>query len=500
MARTGQQFIDGLRDGREVWLNGRRVKDVTEEPALRPAIDAVANLYDLQHDPALKDTLTVESAEVGCRIGRTYQLPRTSDDLVKRRQTITAWMERSAGFLGRSPDFMNTMIAAMRAKSSFFAQQSIERQEALESYYKHAATSDVFLTHSLHEPQLDRTKRRSEQPDPDMPLHVVEETSRGLIVSGAKLVATASPFADDILLWPTVPNFGPGDEPYALACCIPVSSPGIKLVCRPSFIRSGTDQDFPLSSRFDEMDAAVFFDRVLVPWDRVFLHGDTNLIREMYAKTRIRELTAHQTAVRLLVKLEFIYALMVRLSEVVGREKSSTTNVSLGDAVTSIEIIRSCIVASEALATVDPENGVLYPDFASLMVSRIMGPRIYPEFLNKIRVIGSSALMQIPSTSRDFAGPIATFLNKYTRSMNASAQDRAALLRYAWDVCGGDFGSRHGLYELFYGGDPDRNLERLQQEYPHKQRQLASFDAFLASMQPKIQAGVPPKIVSKAGA
>ena len=478
-ARTGSAYIQSLKDGREVWLDGRRIPDVTCEPSLRPVIQATAALYDLQHDPKYRDLLTVEDQDLGERIGRTYQMPRSSADLVARRQAITLWMEQSGGFLGRSPDFLNTMLAAMRAKSGFFAQQSKDRQAAVESYYAHAARTDLFLTHSLHDPQLDRSKRRSQQPDPELALHVVEETEEGLIISGGKMVATAAAYANDILLWPAVPNFGPGDEPYALACCIPVATKGVRVICRPSFAHPNAARDYPLSSHFDEMDAAVIFERALVPWDRVFLHGDNRLIVEMYPKTRIRELTAHQTNTRLLVKLEFLYAMLVRLAEAVGRQGSAMTNVMLGEAATHVEIIRSSVLASEYQAAIDPQNGVLYPDFSSLMVGRIMGPQVYPEFMQKIRRIGSSALMQVPASADDFDTDLKSDLERYYQAANLSARGRTMLLRYAWDASSTDLASRHSLYEMFYAGDPEMNLDRMHREYPHQSDLLARFDRFL---------------------
>ncbi|HEY5210926.1 MAG TPA: 4-hydroxyphenylacetate 3-hydroxylase N-terminal domain-containing protein [Stellaceae bacterium] len=490
-ARNGKSYIEGLRDGREVWLNGKKVRDVTEEPQLRPVIDATARLYDLQHDPEYRDILTVESPELGERIGRTYQAPKTLSDLVMRRRTTTLWMEQSCGFLGRAPDFLNTMITAMKEKSSFFAQQSAERQAAMDSYYAHAASRDLFLTHALHDPQTDRSKRRSQQPDPGICLHVVEENRRGIVVSGAKVVATGAAYADEILLWPAVPNFGPGDEPYALACVIPINAPGLKILCRPSFTHVGRTDDYPLSSRFDEMDSVIVFDRVLVPWDRVFLHGDRELITKLYAGCRIRELTAHQTNTRLQVKLEFLYALLVRMAESIGVEKNLLVGISLGEAASYIEIIRACVLASEYQAEVDPDNGVLYPDFSSLVLGRLMGPRLYPEFIHKIRRLGSSGLMQVPHSLADLDSPLGPELERYYRGAQLSAREKILLARCAWDICGSDFGSRHSLYELFYGGDPDQNFERMQREYPRKAEHLKKFDRFFNALLRETQAPTP---------
>lgn len=501
-ARNGKTYIEGLRDGREVWLHGRKVRDVTEEESLRPVIDATAKLYDLQYDPKFRDVLTFESAELGERIGRTFQAPRVGEDLVLRRKAITLWMEQSCGFLGRAPDFLNTMITAMKHKSSFFAQQSPDRQAAMDGYYKHAASKDLFLTHALHDPQVDRGKRRSEQSDPGLALHVVEETKQGLIVNGAKVIATAAAYADDILLWPAIPNFGPGDEPYALACAMPIASPGLKVICRPSFTHLGRRDDHPFSSQYDEMNSVIVFNRVLVPWDRVFLHGDSSLITKMYSGTRIRELTAHETNTRLQVKVEFIYALLVRMAEAIGVDKSLLVGISLGEAALYIEIIRSCILASEYQASVDPENGVLYPEFTSLIIGRLMGPRLYPEFIHKLRRLGSSGLMQVPSSMADLDAALGPDLARYYRGAHISAREKIALARCAWDICGSEFGSRHSLYELFYGGDPDQNFDRNSREYPRKQEHLEKFDRFFRTLveEGAVAAAIKPELAHAAAA
>src|SRR5687768_10177685 len=102
-ARDGNAYREGLRDGRNVWLEGRKIRDVTEEPLLRPVIDATAQLYDLQHDPKTRDILTIDSPDLGERIGRTYHAPRTREHLSARGVGIRLWMEQSCGFLGRSP-------------------------------------------------------------------------------------------------------------------------------------------------------------------------------------------------------------------------------------------------------------------------------------------------------------------------------------------------------------------------------------------------------------
>src|SRR5262245_28739498 len=284
--RTGTEFIQGLRDNREVWLGNERINDVTAHPAFRASIESLAYLYDMQHDPELRSQLTYTSPTTGAPVGLSFLIPRSHEDIVRRRQMIKLWADATCGMMGRSGDFLNSMITAWAAKKDYFAQQSPECAERVWRYYEHCRENDLFLTHALIDPQVDRSKNRAEQDDPYLCLGIVKETSTGLFVRGGKMLATSAPFADDIYVWPFPPILTEAEAPYAVTFSIPVATPGVKVICREPFTRPEQYTDHPLSSRFDETDAVVVFDDVLVPWDRVFLHGNVRLVAGAYAQTK----------------------------------------------------------------------------------------------------------------------------------------------------------------------------------------------------------------------
>ena len=245
--RTGAQFIEGLRDNREVWLGSERVKDVTTHPAFRAPIESLAQLYDMQHDPALQPLLTYSSPTSGDPVGLSFLIPRTHEDLARRRQMIKIWADATCGMMGRSGDFLNSMITAWAAKKDYFAQQSPENGERVWRYYEHCRENDLFLTHALIDPQVDRSKNRAEQDDPYLCLGIVKETAAGLIVRGGKMLATSAPFADDIYVWPFPPTLTEAEAPYAVTFSIPISTPGVKVICREPFTRPEQYVDHPLS-------------------------------------------------------------------------------------------------------------------------------------------------------------------------------------------------------------------------------------------------------------
>jgi 4-hydroxyphenylacetate 3-monooxygenase oxygenase component len=479
--RTGKQFIEGLRDGRDVWYDGRRVEDVTAFPPFAAAIRATAMLYDLQHAPAHRDVLTVDSPELG-RIGRAFEVPRTREHLRRKREAYVAWAEASCGMLGRSPDFLNVMLTALAAKRSFFLELAPERADAVVGYWSHVARHDLFLTHALLDPQLDKGLLRHQQRDPGVPLRVVDRTKDGLIVHGIKRIATAAPYADEILVWPFPPTFQPGEEPYATVFAVPMATKGLRTICRASFAHSGDRADHPLSAQFDEMDATVVFDHVLVPWDRVFLHENIALLNRMYRDTRMRELTAHQTNARLEVKLGFLYAVIVRMAEASGLDRRPDIMELLGEAAVRVEVIRNTTRAAEEQAQVDPENGVLYPDLFALQAGRALGPVYYPEMLGMLKRLGGGGLVQLPVSLGEFDSPIGADLERSLRGADVSGRDKARLFKLVWDLVGTEFAARHELYEMNYAGERGALVAGVHREYSRRPYYLEHLERFMRGL------------------
>ena len=479
--RNGQQFIAGLRDGREVWYDGKRVEDVTVFPEFQAAIKSIAELYDLQHDPAHREVLVTEIPEIGLA-GRAFEIPRTLDQLRLKREAYITWARANCGMVGRSPDFLNVMLAALAAKRGFFAEASPAGADAMVNYWKHVAKNDLFLTHALLDPQLDKGKLRHQQSDPGICLRVVDENADGLVLSGIKRIATAAPYADEILVWPFPPTFQAGEEAYANVFAVPMNAKGLRTICRVSYASHGKRRDFPLSSRFDEMDATVVFDNVLVPWDRVFVNQNVPLLNRMYRETRMRELTAHQTNARLEVKLGFVYALVQRLAEAQGLASRPEIMEMLGEAVVRIEMIRNTTRAAELQATVDPDNGVLYPDLPALQVGRAYGPLVYPDLVKMVRRMGGGALVQVPVSMDEFDSPVGADIERALRGAEMSGVRKTQLLKLGWDICGSEFGARHELYEMNYAGERSALMAGIQREYARKEEWLNYLDRFLEDL------------------
>src|SRR5919197_3747535 len=227
-ARTGRQYIDGLQDQqRDVWLRGERVKDVTTHPGLANGIQAIASLYDMQHDPALREAMTYVSPTTGERVGLSFIVPKTREELERRRDMMLAWARATCGMMGRSPDFMNVTFAAWAAAARYFAQGRPEFGENIRRYYEHIREHDLTLTHALINLQRSRNPSGVQHLSEDTALRVVRETDAGIVVKGSRVLATLGPISDEIAVYsPRLRKMGEGHSPYALTFSIPCGTPG----------------------------------------------------------------------------------------------------------------------------------------------------------------------------------------------------------------------------------------------------------------------------------
>src|SRR5437588_947120 len=277
-ARTGQQYIDGLRDQeREVWLGGERVRDVTKHKGLAGGGRAIAHLYDMQHDAALREVMTYPSPSTGEPVGRSFDNPTTKEALETRTRMMLNWARATCGMMGRSPDFMNVTFAAWGAAADFFGEKRPEFGANMRVYVEYLRENDIVLTHALINLQRSRNVSGMFNLEEGTALEVVRETDAGVIVRGARILATLGPLADEIAVYsPRLARHSEDHSKFAMNFSIPCGTKGLRFLCRDSFDLGRSHFDHPLGSRFEEMDCIVFFDDVLVPWDRAFLLYDVD--------------------------------------------------------------------------------------------------------------------------------------------------------------------------------------------------------------------------------
>jgi len=465
--RTGKDFLDALKDGRRIFMDGEEIRDIAHDPRTAGAAQTLAELYDMQHDAALRDKMIFASPSSRKPVGLSFIEPRTADDLIRRRDMIKFWMDATCGMFGRSPDFLNVMLTGLAAAAPEFGKTDKRFADNIRAYHGLARERDLCMTHTLLNPQVDRS-RPVERQEKDLAAKIVKETDAGIVINGARMVSTLCAYSDDLLVLPsTFLATNPEAAPYAFAFSIPVAAPGLRFICRPSVVhqKAASVLDYPLSSRFDEGDGLAVFDDVLVPWDRVFIHRDPEMCNGLFQRTGAMPQVMHQTSTKNLAKAEFMLALGCAIARSTNIDVHLHVQGMLAELIQHVEFVRACIRASEADAAMHPASGLMTPAEMPLWTVRMMFPKMFVRACEIIQLMGAGGLVAVPSYA-ELSGPASADVEKYAQAANADAPSRVKLFRLAFDTAVSSFSGRQQLYERYYSGDPVRLAGALYALYP----------------------------------
>src|SRR6202521_5110800 len=314
ICKTGADHIKSLKDGRAVYLDGERIEDVTIHPAFRNSVKSAALLYDFQARPENLELMTFVPDGANRRVNRAWQMPRNYSEMVLRRKALQAWAALSCGFMGRSPDHLASALVGQRMGLDVFAKHGPDRAKALAGYFEEASRNDYFLTYVIINPQAERSKDWGEQKE-ELVARIVDEDSGGITIRGAKMLGTSSIMANEVFVANLQP-LKPGEEDLAFSCALPMNAPGLRVLSRKSYEAHAVSvYDNPLSARFDENDALLYFDNVKVPWDCVFVHRDTDMCRAQFHDTPGHVFQNYQSQIRLSVKIKFLVGLAHKITE-----------------------------------------------------------------------------------------------------------------------------------------------------------------------------------------
>jgi len=448
--KTGAEHLRSLQDGRTVYLDGELVKDVTEHKAFRNAVRSAAALYDYQARPENIEAMTFRPEGARRRVNRGWQMPKSYEEMVERRKALQAWAALSGGFLGRSPDHLASSLIGQLMGIDVFRRHGEARAKALADYVDYATKADLFLTYVIINPQAERTKSWGEQAE-DMVARIVDEDSTGITIRGAKMLGTSSIMANEVFVASMQP-LKPGEEDLAFSCALPMNAKGLRVLSRKSYEAQATSVfDNPISSRFDENDALMYFDDVKVPWERVFVCRDTDMCRAQFHDTPSHAYQNYQAQIRLSVKVAFLAGLARRITEAIGTAKIPSVTEQLGLIAAQAGMVNAMLSGMEA-------SGVQFkqwwiPNKHYMYSAQVVTQELYPRLVQSIRDLAGGALIMLPSSVLDFANPeIRAIIEKTQRSASMDPEHKVKFMKAAWDAIGSEFGSRHMQYEMFYAG------------------------------------------------
>jgi 4-hydroxyphenylacetate 3-monooxygenase len=449
---TGKEFLESLRDDRQVYINGERVMDVTTHSAFRNSARSLARLYDALHDPKTKDALTVPTdTGSGGYTHKFFRVAKSREELVAQQQAIAAWSRMSYGWMGRTPDYKASLMNTLGANAEYYGKFADNARR----WHKRAQEAVFFMNHAIVNPPVDRGRPTDEVKD--VYVTIKKETDAGVIVSGAKVVATSAAFTHYNFLGQNAAT-ATADPDLAIMFIMPMDAPGVKLFCRTSYEQIattlGTPYDYPLSSRFDENDAIFVLDDVLIPWEDILVYRDTEKILSFYPRSGFLNGFCFQGCTRFAVKLDFMAGLLEKALYATGGDEFRGNQAMLGEVVAWRNLFWSL---SDCMAN-SPQKWVgdaVLPNLQAALSYRVFAPDAYPRIKEIVEKIVASALIYLPSSAKDFKNKeIDPYLARFVRgSHGVTYKQRIKIMKLLWDAIGTEFGGRHELYERNYAGN-----------------------------------------------
>ena len=451
---NGKEFLESIRDGRRVYIGKELVEDVTAHPAFANAAATLGMIYDRKNAPENRDLMVSE--EDGESFSTYFLRPRSREDLERRFEThrrIASW---TYGFVGRSPDNFPSYLSGLATSPDMFNDLQPGFGDNLTAYYRMARRDDLFLSHSVTNPQATRRVdgELADKGQVSPTLRVVREDDDGVVINGLKMIGTASVFCHETWVGNLQP-VPPGQEAEAITCAVPLNLPGVSIWSRKPYEASANSEfDMPLSTRYDETDAAILFENVKVPWERVFLHNNTEMSREIYMRTPGHSLANHQANVRFLEKLKLIVALAHKLTQSNRADRIPAVQSTLGKLAAMLATLEGMIMGQlHGCEEMVPGSGYVTVNRRYMYAALYWCTNNHSAICDMVRELMGGGPIQMPADSSVMADPeLNEKFETYWAVSDQSAQDRMKLMRLAWDVLGTEFAGRHMLYEKFYAG------------------------------------------------
>jgi 4-hydroxyphenylacetate 3-monooxygenase len=451
MIKSGKAYLDGLNDGRIIYIGGERVDNVTTHPGFRNAARSYARIYDARFDKRLRDILSYE--ENGERYATYFLKPRSREDLLRRTRSCQAIADLTYGMMGRSPDFVGGYITGAAMQPEVFDSSKYKFGAHVERIYEYCRKNDVFLSHAVSPPQGTRDKKLYQREvSRAASLSVVAEGDSGVTINGMKMLATSAAFSDEIWIGNILP-LAEGHESESITCIVPPNAPGLTLWSRKPFERYAVSEfDNYLSHHFDESDCVVVCEDVKVPWERVFTHNDIELSRQIYFRTPAHTLSNHQAAVRYAAKMKLLLGLARRITQSMGIDRVPAVVDDLGHLAALYGMIKGMIYG-QIQDCEELGNGYVNYNRHFMYAAIYFATQNYDQICAKVRELSGGSVLQMPADVSVLSNPKTRELFEHLwQTPTQSAVERFKLFKLAWDLLGSDFGGRHLQYERFYMG------------------------------------------------
>ncbi|MFT5258820.1 MAG: 4-hydroxyphenylacetate 3-monooxygenase [Saprospiraceae bacterium] len=455
MLRTGDQYRESIRDGRDVWMDGQKVDDVTTHPAFKPIVDVRARIYDMAHEEGTREAMTFE--ENGEQFAIGLKMPKTQDDWAKKRESVATIMKDIGGVVTRVGDETAGEMWSLYDGSDILDEVDPRFSENIKNHINKVIATDTFHVSANTDPKGDRSKAPQDQ-DPDMLMHVVKETDEGIVVRGAKF-ETAAAYANQAFVKPTIANWGDAKlSDYALGFICPMNAKGLKHICRSGFagVPGKSKADYPLSNGFDEVDTLLIFDNVLIPWEDVLFYQHTRAAS--FIRGTLHRYSAYAFTLRILHIADLLIGTAMFNIKQTGLHHQPAVREKIAQLVCYREGINAHLTASIAMAEKSPRD-LLMPNQSLLYTGRVLACSQFPEMIHLTRELCGGQVCVTPNAAAFEQGETPPWMEKfYTINEFWDSSDRRKLLAFGRDLVNSDYAGHKITFQLFAQSPPFAHL------------------------------------------
>jgi 4-hydroxybutyryl-CoA dehydratase/vinylacetyl-CoA-Delta-isomerase len=463
---TGRDYRDSLRRLHPVvYVDGRRVESVADEPAFAPGVQALGVSYDYALDPALAPLML--ATQDGKVVPRMLAVDESAGDLLNKLEAVRVLCQET----GCAQRYLaHDALAALAQVCARIddARGTTEHRARFAAYLAHVQANDLALGIAMTDAKGDRSRKPHQQANPDTYVHIVERTAKGVVISGTKAIVTGAPYMHEFLVMPCR-NMGEDDADFAICCAVPVDAAGITIVARPAG-RPGekVEHGAPLfSHRYGQSTGVVIFDRVLVPWERVFYAGEWE-----HSSALTYDYATHHRHTCIAARAGFgdlligAGALMCEANGFDPGAKSALREPMV-ELIKIVEGFYACGVAASVYGTQDPASGTFTPDPVFANIGKLLlATQIY-DMHRLAHEVSGGLIVALPGPDEDHNPATAATLAEVLRASPTVPYDkRIEVARFVEDLTASYQGGWYSVISLHGGGSPAAMKQEIWRNYP----------------------------------
>lgn len=462
MLMTAAEYRESLRRYRpRVFVNGRAVTSVADEPLLAPGVNAVGVTYDFAHAAEHRQLMTARQHTSGEIVNRMLHINTTSQDLLAKLEAVRLVCQVS-GCAQRylSHDALNGLFQATRRAD---AAHATEYHPRFLAYLHEVQARDLCLGIAMTDAKGDRSRRAGQQSNPDVYVHIKERRADGIVIRGAKAIVTGAPYMHEFLVMPCRTH-PPEDAAFAVCCAVPVDAPGVTIVARPAGRPGEAAATF--SARYGQSTGVVLFDDVFVPHERVFLageHEEAGFLTTAYATHHRHSCIGARAGFG-----DLLIGAAAMMIEANGLDADRHPHIreSMVALITITESFYACGIAASVSGRTDPA-GSLMPDPMFANIGKLLlATKIY-EMHKLAHEVSGGLIVALPGPDEDHNPETQASLAAVLGGRaDIPAEQRLEVARLIEDLSASYQAGWYSVISLHGGGSPEAMKREIWRNYP----------------------------------